>query len=309
VVVLDNGSTDGTLDILKSIRDERLVLYSNGTNRGGLYNVVHVIAKARGNFLVFSTDKDHINPDEIHSFQSFLKQNPNLACGYCEFNSVSKFDFETFPKGYQAAASIGHQGRHPTGYFFRNDLLRSINHVTRFSDYNFVDVFPLDFILGELCLKGDGAIYHRALFTLESPEMAAKHKSYNAPGTTKEAFFSPEGRLKIAVSYARHIDTLELSWSDRESLITNSFVREFTGATIGYRFILKNKYLCKHYCMDSRGVGVAEMVRIGIVFFTRYIRETESLSRNTSMRELSIRVHLAIGIIGKFLSSFHKFFR
>jgi len=286
VVVLDNGSTDDTLSILKSIKDERLVVYSNGENRGGLYNAVNVINMARGEYLVFS----------IENFKSFLLRNPALACGYCEFNSNSEKEFELFSKGYEAAKNIAYKGRHPTGYFFKNRLLKSIDHVARFSDYKVVDVFPLDFILGELCLMGDGAIYHRPIFTLETGEMAAKHKSYNAPGTSKEAFFSPEGRLKISISYAKHINTLRLNWGEKKSLIVNSFVRELASATRGYQSILRDENLCAHYYMECRDVKTTELIRIGVSFFARYVEGTKCLIGTSLVNNILFRLHLILGI-------------
>ena len=48
VLVLDNGSTDDTLKRLAQIDDPRLSIYSNGHNRGVLFNVVNVLLRGRG---------------------------------------------------------------------------------------------------------------------------------------------------------------------------------------------------------------------------------------------------------------------
>lgn len=271
VVVLDNGSTDDTLSILSDIKDERLVVYSNGENKGGLYNVVNVINKARGKYLVFSTDKDHIDFNEITKFKLFLLQHANLACGYCAFNSVSTIGDQVFPKGYQALKNIGYKCRHPTGYFFNNALLKSIQHVERFSDYNFVDVFPFEFILAELCLMGNGAIYQGHIIALETEAMAAKHKSYNASGKTKEAFFSPEARLKLAINFTKHICTLQLTSREREMQIIDVFFQQLAAATLGYKSILRNKNLCIHYHMECRDIKIKELMSIGCNFYKQFV--------------------------------------
>jgi len=270
VVVLDNGSTDETLSILRAIKDERLVVYSNGENKGGLYNVVNVINKARGEYLVFSTDKDHIDFNEIIKFKFFLLQHPDLASGYCTFDSKYEIDCEIFPKGYHSIKNIAYKGRHPTGYFFNNALLKSINHVERFSNYKVVDMFPFEFIHAELCLMGKGAIYHRHIIALEAEEMAAKHKSYNASGKTKEAFFSPEARLKLAINYTIHINTLQLATQERKLLIIDVLFQQLAAATVGYQSILGNKDICSHYHMECRDLKAKEMLSIGFNFYKQY---------------------------------------
>lgn len=299
VVVLDNGSTDDTLARLGGIQDERLVVYSNGENKGGLYNVVNVIDKARGRFLVFSTDKDHVNPDKIIGFKSFLLQHPDLASGYCLFNSQTGVEYESFRQGYQAVSKIAYKGRHPTGYFFNNVLLKSIRHVERFSDFKFVDMFPFEFIHAELCMLGSGAIYCEPMFTLETGTMAAKHKSYNASGKTKEAFFSPEARLKMAINYTAHINTLQLGRRDRKKLMVAVFLQQLAAATIGYRSILGNKNLCAHYHMECKYLDAREQIRIGWNFFRQYRTETSVFWGRNPLSQLTFEIHVVSEVIMK----------
>lgn len=309
VVVLDNGSTDNTLTILQGIQDKRLVVYSNGENKGGLYNVVHVINKARGKYIVFSTDKDHIHSEEITKFKSFLSQHYELACGYCTFNSTSEIDFELFPKGYQAIKNIGHKGRHPTGFFFNNELLKSIRHVEKFSDYKVVDMFPLDFVLAELCLMGNGAIYHKPICTLETGEMAAKHKSYNASGKSKEAFFSPEARLKLAINYTNHINTLLLVPKERDFLIVDIFIRGLAAATMGYKSILSNKDLCIHYDMDCRDVKTKELLSIGLSFYKNFVDETKPIWGSSFVNRLKFKTYVFLILFQKMIGRIGKMFK
>lgn len=307
VVVLDNGSTDDTLSILHAIKDERLVVYSNGENKGGLYNVVNVINKARGEFLVFSTDKDHIDFKEINQYKLFLSQHPDVAAGYCTFNSNSEVKYEIFQKGYQAINNIAYKGRHPTGYFFNNALLKSIRHVEKFSDYNFVDMFPFEFIFAELCLLGNGAVYHVPMFTLESGEMAAKHKSYNASGKTKEAFFSPQARLKLAVNYTKHINSLQLVAKEKELLIIDVFIQQLAAATIGYQAILKNRDLCAHYHMECGDIKTIKLIVVGLDFYKKYRLDTIALWGSSFIKQINFEFSLFLRFFMKRLQRLIKF--
>lgn len=273
VVVLDNGSTDGTMDVLQTIKDVRLSIYSNGENKGALFNMVNVLNKGKGKYLVYSTDQDHVDSARISGFKSFLAQHPDLSGGYCAFNAISKAEHEIFPSGYQAIRNIAYQGRHPTGYFFNNQMLKSIKLVERFSDYAFVDLFPLEFAFAELCVLGDGAIYHKPVFTPETGEMVVKHKSSTTNGKSKTAFFSPEARLKLAINYAKHINTLHVTPQEKHKLLVDTFVSELAAATKSYQSILRNERLCAHYCMEPREIRNKELLGIGLNFYRRYKSE------------------------------------
>lgn len=297
IVVLDNGSTDETLNTLQSIKDKRLVVYSNGENKGGLYNVVNVINKARGEYLVFTTDKDHIDFNEIAKFKLFLMEHGNLASGYCAFNSNSEIEYEIFEQGYQAIKNIAYKGRHPTGYFFNNALLKSIKHVERFSDFKFVDLFPFEFIHAELCLMGKGGIYHGHLITLEGDEMFAKHKSHTTSGRTKEAFFSPEARLKLCINYTKHISTLKLTQKERELLAVDVFFQQLTAATIVYQWVLRNKHMRAHYHIDRRDLNTNELFDIGWTFYKQYRVEVIALLRKGFVSQRTFEFYIFMSAI------------
>lgn len=274
VVVLDNGSTDDTLSILQKIKDSRLSVYSNGKNFGALYNMVNVLNKGIGKFLVYSTDQDYVDKDKITAFKTFLLQSSNLACGYCTFNSNSITEYDIFSKGYQALKNIAYKGRHPTGYFFNYKYFKSIKIVERFSDFEFVDLFPLEFVFAELCLMGDGAIYNKPIFTPETGENVVNHKSSTTNGKSNKAFFSPEARLKLAINYTKHLNTLDVSVRVKDLIVTEIFVRELIAATKGYKSVLKNKNLCIHYRMESRVIKNRELLNIGIEFYKQYVKNT-----------------------------------
>lgn len=276
VVVLDNGSTDDTLSILRAIKDERLSVYSNGENKGALYNMVHVLNKGRGQYLVYSTDQDYVDHNKINEFKSFLMQQSGLACGFCTFSSMSTIEYELFPKGFQSIKNIAYKGRHPTGYFFNNKLLKSIQLVERFSDYDFVDLFPLEFAFAELCLLGSGAIYHGPIFTPETGTNVVTHKSSTTSGKSKKAFFLPEARLKLAINYATHINTLQLTQHEKKLLICDTFINGLTAATIGYKSVIGNNSMCIHYSMDRRDVDIKELLGIGCSFYKRYVKKLKN---------------------------------
>ena len=274
VVVLDNGSTDETLTLLNTIEDSRLSTYSNEINKGALFNMMNVLDKANGKYMVYCTDHDHIDIKKINRFKNYLINNPNIGFGYCIYNSNTQDKIEVYNSGFDALDNLSYITRHPTGYFFKREFWKSIESVKRFSDYEYVDLFPLEFVFAELSLLGDGVKYHDSVFRPETGERVVKHKSSTTKGNMKTAFFSPECRLKLAINFKDHIQSLNISEKEKNKLIINSFYRELLEATVGYKFVVGNHKLCIHYRMQEKKLSKIELLQIGMFFFNEYFQKS-----------------------------------
>jgi glycosyltransferase involved in cell wall biosynthesis len=272
VVVLNNGSSDNTLEILHNINDDRLSIFDNGINKGALFNMVNVLDKGEGEYLVYITDHDHVDSKKINQFIKFFIENPNISFGYCDYKQSETRSYKIFHKGYEALSNLAYITRHPTGYFFKRKFWKDIKSVERFSDYNFVDLFPLEFVFADLSLLGDGAIYSDNIFSPETGIRVVEHKSATTKGNSKTAFFTPECRLKLALSFRKHIQTLKITTSQKNNLILDSFYRELNYSVFNYRYILNNEKLCIHYHMDRREIGKFEMIGIAIRFIKKYYK-------------------------------------
>lgn len=286
VVVLDNGSTDETLSFLETIKDVRLSVYSNEINKGALFNMMNVLDKGKGQYLVYCTDHDHVDKEKINRFRNYLVSNSKIAFGYCLYNSNTKDHIEVYNSGFEALNNLGYITRHPTGYFFKREFWKLIESVKRFSDYEYVDLFPLEFIFAELSLLGEGVIYHDSLFTPETGERVVNHKSATTKGNSKTAFFAPECRLKLAISFYNHIQTLSILPKERQSLILDSFFRELNAATFEYKEIMNNEKLCIHYYMKQRNVSKMELLTIGFLFFKGYIKAIFEIEKNSVLQNV-----------------------
>ena len=307
VVILDNGSTDDTLKNLEAIDDSRLVIFSNGENKGALFNMVNVLSKASGDFLVYSTDQDSINTSVIMDFKNFLLSEQNISCGYCEFTPESSIDNELFTKGFSSVNKIAYLARHPSGYFFKRELLDTTNYLTRFSDYDFVDLFPFEFIFAELALMGNAAVFNKRLNIPETNDkIVSKNKSSTTKGTSSKAFFQPASKLKMAINYTKHINTLELSIDEKKFLRLSMFVRNLMSATIGYKAIIENPTLCEHYYLKSRKVGWFEIITLSWQFYKGYSTKAEFIGKKTYFNRFLFSFELARVFFRKLLNKLKR---
>ncbi len=298
VVVLDNGSSDDTLLILKPIIDNRLSVYSNDVNKGALFNMMNVLDKGTGDYLVYCTDHDHININKIEDFLAFFQTNPGLSFGYCEYKQDIFKRHTIYNKGYDSLKNMAYKTRHPTGFFFKKEYWKAIESVKRFSDYNFVDLFPLEFVFSELSLCGKGAIYKDNIFSPETGDRVVKHKSATTKGYSKTAFFAPECRLKLALSFRKHIQSLAISEVQKNELILDTFYRELKFAVFNYKQVLGNEKLCIHYHMEKRNVGQFEQIAIVLRFFSNYCKKVKEEQNNFKFFFLVIfRLKSFLGLI------------
>jgi glycosyltransferase involved in cell wall biosynthesis len=273
VVVLDNGSIDNTLNTLNLINDSRLHIYSNGINKGALFNMLNVLDKGTGDYLVYCTDHDHVDISKINDLLTFFEKNSNVSFGYCEYiinpNQVNII----YNKGFDSLKNMAYITRHPTGYFFKKNLLKKLDITINFSNYDFVDLFPLEFIFAELSILGNGVIYKDNIFKPETGDRVVQHKSATTSGYSKSAFFAPECRLKLALNFRSHILSLPITKAQKNELIINSFYRELNAAIFFYRQVLGDEKLCIHYQMNKKFIGRLDMLTIAIKFCMNYFKK------------------------------------
>lgn len=301
VVVLDNGSTDDTLAQLSSIDDPRLVVRSNGTNRGVIFNVVNVLVQGSGRYSVLLLDKDSVDPSLVCDFVEFLRHE-GPACGMCEYNSPADTPHQIFASGKSALRGLAYSCHHPTGYFFRSADLRDIDISSRFTDFDYVGHFPFEFIQAELCLRGPAAIYHAPVFSPEVLQVSKSMKSYGTNAAKEDAFFSPKGRLKMAVNFSAHIRTLTIPQALAKQMVLDRFAQGLRLSTVDFRSVMANESVCEHYHIATRRVGVLEMLRTSWWFFREFSRQVieagakdDSLSRTAIAWDFIRRLQRAVG--------------
>jgi glycosyltransferase involved in cell wall biosynthesis len=77
-VLVDDGSTDGSLELAQSIADPRVHVYSNGRNRGRSYSLNRLTELSRGRYIARMDSDDMSGPTRIARQVVFLTEHPEV---------------------------------------------------------------------------------------------------------------------------------------------------------------------------------------------------------------------------------------
>jgi glycosyltransferase involved in cell wall biosynthesis len=77
IVVVDDGSTDNTCEVVRDLRDERIVYVRHSTNRGVCPSRNTGVERARGEWVVFLDSDDELVPEALSTLYHYINQLPS----------------------------------------------------------------------------------------------------------------------------------------------------------------------------------------------------------------------------------------
>jgi glycosyltransferase involved in cell wall biosynthesis len=95
VLVIDDGSTDGTVELIRSIDDQRIRLLVNEQNIGLTRNWNKCIELARGDFIKFLFHDDILYPDCIEKMMRVVLSNENVGLVFSPRDIIVEGDPQT----------------------------------------------------------------------------------------------------------------------------------------------------------------------------------------------------------------------
>jgi glycosyltransferase involved in cell wall biosynthesis len=82
VIAVEDGSTDNTLEVLRSFSDPRLRIIEHGKNQGFLAAVTHGLEAARGKYVARIDPDDRYRPNFLATLVPVLESHPKVGMAY-----------------------------------------------------------------------------------------------------------------------------------------------------------------------------------------------------------------------------------
>jgi glycosyltransferase involved in cell wall biosynthesis len=84
LIIIDDGSTDNTEEIVKEFADDRIIYLRNAANKGVSYSRNRGISASNGRYIVYQDDDDLCRLDKIEKQVLFMEmQSANVGMAYC----------------------------------------------------------------------------------------------------------------------------------------------------------------------------------------------------------------------------------
>lgn len=111
ILLINDGSNDGSGNIIASYTDSRIRLIDNGTNKGLIYSLNYGIEKVRGEYIARMDSDDIMAPDRLKIQYEYMQLHPDVdICG-------------SFIEIFESSEVIGHQLYGTTNDEIKSELL------------------------------------------------------------------------------------------------------------------------------------------------------------------------------------------
>ncbi len=279
VVVTDNCSTDNTLEALNSIKDERLMVYTNQKPEPAYYNIILSIFNAKGKYALHCNDRDVIFSERLLSFIEFLRNHDYSYLHIAKCFGNPSYNLTEYEKGFD---SLIHHSfcQHPTGMVFNVELIKENLQKDNYLKY-VQDVYTWCFLCRDLLIYEKSAEYDNYLWD-ERPSIF-KVQSASGAKYKGQLFFETEkivDYMKGTVAHTIGNPYFSLSTNQQKQLILKILV-DFMYAVMWKKSYYADTRECAHYGIKPRFVSYFEMKGA----YARYFEECDKILKNTDLYE------------------------
>ena len=273
VVVFNNASTDNTKEFLGSIKDTRLRVINNEKNIGGILGPLQALLEARSEYVFVCLDKDYLDPEKISIITEKLLfyKDKNIVFGKCNCN-LDRYSPEIFFNNqYDILYNLVYLSEHPTGLFFRTKDLKQLNILDDITSkyYNFG--FNSELLKAELSNLGNSLVLNIPAFKTESIQDCSKitSKTYG----NNNLFFHPNFRVIELNNYLTSLNSLKLKINLSSKISLKIYDNILYSSTFGYRIILLNSNICKHYSINPVKLKFTDLIRCNYLITRNFLSE------------------------------------
>ena len=228
IVIIDDCSP---INIEKYIRNafskERINLdnirfYRNTQNMGASYNSYVSFMKAKGDFVLLTSDEDDLIAGPVNDIMQQLTEDPEIVgcflSGRRGENNLKHFDDRIYEDAFSFLKELGFSTRYMTGVIFKRKELISAVGIVSFRDaqkifnvYSFMVIAAFISFRGKILTSSKEA-YSQNRFTQTT-------KNTNPKDAPDIFYFEPEGRKQQIKSWVMDISDMDLDIDQKKVLL------------------------------------------------------------------------------------------
>jgi glycosyltransferase involved in cell wall biosynthesis len=281
IVVLDNCSTDETEKKLNEIQDNRFVYFKNEFNIGGMPNVLKSLTLGKGEFVMLCLDKDSIISKNLSYLIERIVENKDVTFGQCALNSPVFGTDIIYDSGISSLLNLAYTSEHPSGLFMKRDVLLNSGVIDRIIYNNKIFAFNPELLKAELSILGKSKRINIPIVCTETLETCEKEVSHTYKGDN--IYFFPKNIIETFNIYIKNLYGLNLPKQYKNIVAEKIFTSLLNSSTFGYKGIMQNKSICMHHGINTRIVGVVELIKIGFSFSKSFIKSDLPLSVSSKL--------------------------
>ena len=285
VRVQDNCSTNDIYEELKEIKDSRFVLKRNIENIGLMPNSRLVLSDCDdAEYILFCIDKDLVNVEQLPAFLDYLEQK-RPAFGYVDLYNFMLDRVDVYPAGRLGLFRMGYLGKHPSGYFWNENLFAAELSKPYFKQIPLNFDFWFDIVCAHLSLLYDSVVLYipLVLHGEKNPKFIPnKTISYNETNL----YFSCPKRIETFIINLNDLNQLDVLNKLRNDEALRLFKRTMTGVTKTLRQIYHSNSMCYHYNLKWHTVSWLQMFKNSISVVRVY---NKNMQKHESVLSLLIK--------------------
>lgn len=202
VIVVDDGSTDGTRDLVRALRDERIRLIEHEHNQGMSHTFEDALRGA-SNDIIFLSDQDDLwVPDKIGTIRQAFLDNPNVTLIVTD-SSLIRADGSMLLKSY-----LGRYGPFRLGFWANLMKNRYGGHNLAFRASILPDILPLphnfDVLHDQWIGLRHSLVYGDALYIDRPLTLSRRHEATWSAGRKRSSLLNKiHRRIQLFLALAQ----------------------------------------------------------------------------------------------------------
>ncbi|MCI8951379.1 MAG: glycosyltransferase family 2 protein [Lachnospiraceae bacterium] len=275
VTVVDDKSSDDTIERLSHIKDKRLHVFCNASNKGAKGNWYETINRGYGKYVLHLLDRDWIQTEYLQKMIEVLERE-DFGFGYIgrifSFAESKNEMIERYQAGREALEQFGFVLVHPSGFFVRKEVWDKIPDKEKFFMEEGYGIYPHSYIFALLAKEYDGGMIKCPMINIVTACAKYKSKFYKHNKQTLPYWWTPDAHKMELEALTRYAyEYMDLSKPSLQSILQFRFHENLFNATVSYQSIAGNLRNAKHYGVGISRIGEGELLRININFVWKYI--------------------------------------